>query len=161
MSLICPALLGSVRPTCVSIWLPAMLAALFIVSSPGRSLCREQGVEFAAAKPDVDASPDHLAGREMDIGRYYLSKRDNTAAINRFRTVVTQYHETKYVEEALGRLTESYQALGITREAQTAAAVLDRKFPDSRWSKDARDSLKVDGLQPLEDESSWISRAFK
>jgi outer membrane lipoprotein YfiO len=160
MSLIHPALVGSVRRRRVAASLPALLSALFILSSAGPGLSREQGVELADAA-NVDASPDHLAGREMDIGRYYLSKRDNTAAINRFRTVVTHYQQTKHVEEALGRLTDSYLALGNAKQAQTAAAVLGRKFPDSRWSRDARDELRSDGLQPHEDESSWISQAFR
>ena len=65
----------------------------------------------------------------MEIGRYYLNKKDFTGAINRFKVVVTQYQTTRHVEEALTRLTEAYMALGIVDEAQTAAAVLGHNFP--------------------------------
>ena len=73
----------------------------------------------------------------MEIGRYYLNKRDFIGAINRFKVVVTHYQTTRHVEEALERLTEAYIALGIIDEAQTAAAVLGHNFPDSPWYKDA------------------------
>ena len=69
----------------------------------------------------------------MQIGRYYLNRKDYTGAINRFKVVVTQYQTTRHVEEALERLTEAYMALGIVGEAQTAAAVLGHNFPDSKW----------------------------
>ncbi|HXT09607.1 MAG TPA: outer membrane protein assembly factor BamD, partial [Roseiarcus sp.] len=88
-------------------------------------------------------------------------KRDYTAAINRFKTVVTQYQTTRHVEEALERLTEAYMAIGIVGEAQTAAAVLGHNFPDSRWYKDAYNLVKSGGLEPSENQGSWISRAFK
>ena len=73
----------------------------------------------------------------MQVGRYYLEQRDYLAAINRFKTVVTQYQTTRHVEEALERLAEANMALGLTGEAQTAAAVLGHNFPDSPWYKDA------------------------
>ena len=88
----------------------------------------------------IEVARDQLAGKEMDVGRYYLEKRDYTGAINRFKIVVTQYQTTRHVEEALMRLTEAYMALGIVGEAQTAAAVLGHNFPDSRWYKDAYSS---------------------
>ena len=102
-----------------------------------------------------------LAGREMEVGRYYLEKRNYTAAINRFRDVVAKYQTTRHVEEALMRLAEAYMALGITAEAQTAAAVLGHNFPDSPWYKDAHTLLRSGGLEPREDAGSWISRSFK
>jgi outer membrane protein assembly factor BamD len=80
------------------------------------------------AKKKIDMARDQLAGKEMSIGRYYMQKRDYTAAINRFKTVVTQYQTTRHVEEALERLTEAYMAIGIVSEAQTAAAVLGHNF---------------------------------
>ena len=80
---------------------------------------------------------DQIAGKEMQIGRYYLERREYLAAVNRFKTVVEQYQTTRHVEEALHRLTESYLALGIVPEAQTAAAVLGHNFPDSEWYKDS------------------------
>ena len=88
--------------------------------------------EYAtSAKQKIEVARDQLAGKEMEIGRYYLTKKDYTGAINRFKVVVTKYETTRHVEEALMRLTESYMALGIVDEAQTAAAVLGHNFPDS------------------------------
>ena len=118
--------------------------------------------EYAvSAKAKLEGARDQLAGKEMNIGRYYMQKRDYTAAINRFKTVVTQYQTTRHVEEALERLTEAYLAIGIVGEAQTAAAVLGHNFPDSRWYKDAYNLVKSGGLEPSENQGSWISRAFK
>src|ERR1700675_2660350 len=118
--------------------------------------------EYAvAAKAKLEAARDQLAGKEMNIGRYYLDQRNYTAAINRFKTVVTQYQTTRHVEEALARLTEAYMAIGIVGEAQTAAAVLGHNFPDSRWYKDAYNLVKFGGLEPSENKGSYISRAFK
>jgi outer membrane protein assembly factor BamD len=104
---------------------------------------------------------DQLAGKEMQIGRYYLERREYTAAINRFKTVVTQYGNTRQVEEALYRLTSAYYAIGVVSEAQTAAAVLGHNFPDSTWYKDAYTLLESKGLAPSENKSSWISKAFQ
>ena len=103
---------------------------------------------------------DQIAGKEMQIGRYYLERREYLAAVNRFRTVVEEYQTTRHVEEALHRLTESYLALGIVPEAQTAAAVLGHNFPDSEWYQDSYKLLSKGGLQPAENKGSWISRAF-
>ena len=118
--------------------------------------------EYAnSAKQKLEGARDQLAGKEMDIGRYYMSKRDYAAAINRFKTVVTRYQTTRHVEEALARLTEAYMAIGIVGEAQTAAAVLGHNFPDSRWYKDAYNLVKSGGLEPTENKGSWISKSFK
>lgn len=118
--------------------------------------------EYAiSAKEKVQVARDQLAGKEMNVGRYYLEKKDYTGAINRFKVVVTQYQTTRQVEEALMRLTEAYMALGITHEAQTAAAVLGHNFPDSPWYKHAYERVKGAGLEPNENRGSWISRAFK
>jgi outer membrane protein assembly factor BamD len=118
--------------------------------------------EYAlAAKAKLEGARDQLAGKEMEIGRYYMQKRDYTAAINRFKRVVTQYQTTRHVEEALARLTECYLAIGIVGEAQTAAAVLGHNFPDSKWYKDAYNLVKSNGLEPSENQGSYISRAFK
>ncbi|SFK23504.1 outer membrane protein assembly factor BamD [Methylocapsa palsarum] len=103
---------------------------------------------------------DQLAGKEMLVGRYYLNQRNFPAAINRFREVLAKYQTTRHAEEALMRLTEAYLALGIPNEAQTAAAVLGHNFPDSIWYKDAYALLQTDGLQPHEDQGSWISKSF-
>jgi len=113
------------------------------------------------AKQKLEGARDQLAGKEMDVGRYYMEKRDYAAAINRFKTVVTRYQTTRHVEEALARLTEAYMAIGIVGEAQTAAAVLGHNFPDSRWYKDAYNLVKSGGLEPTENKGSWISKSFK
>jgi outer membrane protein assembly factor BamD len=118
--------------------------------------------EYAvSAKAKIEAARDQLAGREMNVGRYNLQKRNFTGAINRFKTVVTQYQTTRHVEEALARLTEAYMAIGIVSEAQTAAAVLGHNFPDSPWYKDSYNLVKSGGLEPNEDRGSYISKAFK
>ena len=118
--------------------------------------------EYAtSAKKKLEGARDQLAGKEMEIGRYNLDKRNYTGAINRFKTVVTQYQTTRHVEEALARLTEAYLAIGVVGEAQTAAAVLGHNFPDSRWYKDAYNLVKSGGLEPSENKGSYISRAFK
>jgi len=118
--------------------------------------------EYAAsAKKKLDIAKDQLAGKEMTVGRYYMDKRDYTGAINRFKVVVTQYQTTRHVEEALMRLTEVYMTLGIVGEAQTAAAVLGHNFPGSTWYKEAYALVKTGGLEPKENEGSWISRSFK
>jgi outer membrane protein assembly factor BamD len=119
--------------------------------------------EYAiSAQKKITMARDQLAGKEMDVGRFYLNKRDFIGAINRFKVVVTQYQTTRHVEEALMRLSECYVALGIINEAQTAAAVLGHNFPDSAWYKDAYRLVKTAGGEPTtEDKGSWISRAFQ
>jgi outer membrane protein assembly factor BamD len=118
--------------------------------------------EYAvSAKTKLEGARDQLAGKEMDIGRYNLQKRNYIAAINRFKIVVTQYQTTRHVEEALARLTEAYMAIGIVGEAQTAAAVLGHNFPDSRWYQDAYNLVRSGGLEPSENRESYISIAFK
>ena len=114
-------------------------------------------VEDAQAK--IRFARDQLAGKEMQIGRYYLERKEYLAAIQRFRTVVEQYSNTNQVEEALARLTETYYAMGIVQEAQTAAAVLGRNYPDSQWYADSYKLLQSGGVEPRENKGSWISRA--
>jgi outer membrane protein assembly factor BamD len=114
-------------------------------------------VEDAQAK--IRFARDQLAGKEMQIGRYYLERKEYLAAIQRFRNVVEQFPNTNQVEEALARLTEAYYAMGITEEAQTAAAVLGRNYPDSQWYADSFKLLKGNGVEPRENRGSWISRA--
>ncbi len=118
--------------------------------------------EYAvSARQKMDVARDQLAGKEMAVGRYYQEKKDYTGAINRFKVVVTKYQTTRHVEEALMRLTESYMALGIVEEAQTAAAVLGHNFPDSDWYRHAYTLVKSGGVEPSENRGSWISKAFK
>lgn len=104
---------------------------------------------------------DNLAAAEMEVGRYYLKQKNFVGAINRFKTVAAEYQTTAHVEEALMRLTECYMALGITNEAQTAAAVLGHNFPESKWYKDAYVLLQSGGLAPRQDDESWIAKAWK
>ncbi len=112
-------------------------------------------------KKRIKIAKDTLAAAEMNVGRYWQKKGNYLAAINRFKTVVTDYQQTADVEEALMRLTECYMALGVVNEAQTAAAVLGHNFPDSPWYKDAYALLQSGGAAPREDNSSWISQAWK
>ena len=112
------------------------------------------------AKLKIDLTRDHLAGKEMNVGRYYLNRGQYVAAINRFRTVIEGYQRTSHVPEALHRLTESYLALGVESEAQTAAAVLGHNFPRSAWYNDSYGLLRGRNLEPSEDRKSWISRVW-
>src|SRR6202161_4518590 len=107
------------------------------------------------AKKKIDMARDQLAGKEMEVGRFYMKKRDFTGAINRFKVVVTHYQTTREVEEALERLTEAYIALVILDEALTAAALLGHNFPDSPWYKDAFRLVTSAGGQPTENKDSW------
>jgi outer membrane protein assembly factor BamD len=104
---------------------------------------------------------DSLAAAEMIVARSYLNKKQYLAAKNRFEVVAREHQNTAHVEEALMRITEVNMALGLREEAQNAAAVLGHNFPDSPWYKDAYTLLATDGLQPREDSSSWLSRAWK
>jgi outer membrane protein assembly factor BamD len=108
----------------------------------------------------IDLTIDHIAGKEMAVGRYYLTRGDYIGAINRFRIVVEQYQRTTQIAEALERLTEAYYALGIYREAKTAAAVLGANYPGSVWYKDSYKLLTEHHMTPVEDKGSWISKAF-
>ncbi|MHC8508560.1 MAG: outer membrane protein assembly factor BamD [Rhodospirillales bacterium] len=89
------------------------------------------------AKVKVDLTYDHLAGKEMEIGRYYQTSGHYLAAINRFKTVVDRHQTTTHVPEALHRLAESYYTLGMTEEAARAAAILGHNYPGSDWYIDA------------------------
>jgi outer membrane protein assembly factor BamD len=117
--------------------------------------------EYAAdARAKIDVARDQLAGKEMQIGRYYLERHEYLAAVNRFRFVVQEYQTTRHIEEALERLVEAYLALGLVQDAQTAAAVLGHNFPDSQWYKDSYAQLAKVGVIPEEHKGSWVSRAF-
>ena len=108
----------------------------------------------------IDLTNDHLAGKEMTVGRYYLFQGNYVGAINRFRIVVEQYQRTSQIAEALERLTEAYYALGLYGEAKTAAAVLGHNYPGSEWYQNAYDLLQKKNMKPEENKDSWISRAF-
>jgi outer membrane protein assembly factor BamD len=113
------------------------------------------------ARNRIKITTDMLAAAEMKVARYYLEQHNYLAAVNRYRVVITNYQTTAHVEEALMRVAEAYMALGIKPEAQTATAVLGHNFPDSKWYQYAYRLLKSDGLEPHEDRSSWISRAWR
>jgi len=118
--------------------------------------------EYAVqAREKVEIARDQLAGKEMEIGRYYLSKKQYLASINRFKLVVTDYQTTRHIEEALHRLTESYYALGLVSEAQTAAAILGHNYPDSPWYKNSYSLLSAGGYEPEVNEGSWLSQVFR
>ena len=104
------------------------------------------------AKLKLDLTRDHLAGKEMQIGRYYLKQRHYLAAINRFKTVVADFQSTTHVPEALHRLAEAYVALGIQLEAQKVAAVLGHNFPGSNWYADSYALVEGKLTKPQEDD---------
>jgi outer membrane protein assembly factor BamD len=101
------------------------------------------------AKLKLDLTRDHLAGKEMTIARFYLGQKNYIAAINRFRSVISQYQTTTHAAEALHRLTESYLALGLVAEAQRNAAVLGYNYPGSSWYQYSYDLLQEVGATPL------------
>jgi outer membrane protein assembly factor BamD len=94
----------------------------------------------------LDLVRDHLAGKEMAVGRYYMERGQYLAGINRFKNVVDQYQTTTHVPEALERLTESYVALGIYPEAERTASVLGYNYPGSPWYQDAYNLLTSKGI---------------
>jgi len=108
----------------------------------------------------IDLALDHLAGKHMDIGRFYQNRSEYLAAINRFRTVIERYQTTTHVPEALHRLVECYLAMGIVDEAKATAAVLGHNFPGSEWYIDSYALLTGENLYPEESDSSWISGIF-
>ena len=118
--------------------------------------------EYAVdARGKLEVAEDQLAGKEMEIGRYYLTKRQYLAAVNRFKTVVSDYQTTRHIEEALHRLTESYYSLGLVSEAQTSAAILGHNYPDSQWYKDSYALLSQGGYEPQVNEGNWLSRMYR
>jgi outer membrane protein assembly factor BamD len=94
------------------------------------------------AKLKVELTYNHLAGKEMNIGRYYLNQGNYLAAINRFKAVIENYQTTTHVPEALHRLTEAYRALGIEDEARKTASVLGHNFPGSEWYVDSYELIE-------------------
>jgi outer membrane protein assembly factor BamD len=113
------------------------------------------------AQLKLDMTRDHLAGKEMAIGRFYQKDHNYIAAINRFRNVLRDYQTTSHTPEALHRLTETYLALGVDTEAQSAAAVLGYNYPGNKWYQRSYDLLQTKDLKPKVDEGSWMSRAVK
>ncbi len=112
------------------------------------------------ARDKMAIAVDQLAGKEMSVGRYYEGNGQYAAAINRFRNVVDHFQTSSHIEEALFRLTECNLALGLTAEAQTAAAVLGHNYPSSPWYKEAYDLLQKQGLEPKVNAQSPLATAL-
>jgi outer membrane protein assembly factor BamD len=113
------------------------------LESLGEVMRRYPGTPYADdARIKVDLVRDHLAGKEMEIGRFYQRRRQWLAAVVRFRAVVDEYQTTSHAPEALMRLTESYLALGVPQEAQRAAAVLGANYPNTRWYQRAYELMQ-------------------
>ena len=110
----------------------------------------------------MDLTRDHLAGKHMSIGRFYLSGGEYLAAINRFRIVIKNFQTTSHVPEALHRLVEAYLALGVVDEAQANAAVLGYNYPGSEWYADSYALLTgVDVMPDEEGDQGWVSRTWE
>ncbi|MDP3959288.1 MAG: outer membrane protein assembly factor BamD [Pseudorhodobacter sp.] len=141
---------------------------------------RDQGLTFQALQalravieeyPDTeyarsailkfDMAFDHLAAKEMEIGRYYLKKGHYTAAINRFRVVVQDFQTTTHTAEALHRLVEAYLALGLTDEAQTAGAILGYNYQSSPFYEDSFKLLTGRGLEMKAKGDSWLAKIYR
>ncbi|MCI0754246.1 outer membrane protein assembly factor BamD [Teichococcus vastitatis] len=115
------------------------------------------------ARLKMDLARDHLAGREMNIGRFYQSRGLYTAAIGRFRRVVDEFQTTNHVPEALHRLTEIYLALGLTDEARKSASVLGYNYPGSSWYQDSYALLADRGIEtdgPAASRPGFFARAW-
>jgi outer membrane protein assembly factor BamD len=141
---------------------------------------RDQGLTFQALQalrevieqyPDTeyarsailkfDLAFDHLAAKEMEIGRFYLRGKHYTAAINRFRVVVEQFQTTTHTPEALHRLVECYLSLGLTNEAQTAGAILGYNFQSTEWYQDSYRLLTGKGLEPRVRGDGWLATIYR
>jgi outer membrane protein assembly factor BamD len=113
------------------------------LDSLGELVRRYPSTRYAAdARLKVDLVRDHLAGKEMEIGRFYQRRRQWLASVVRFRTVIDEYQTTSHVPEALMRLTESYLALGVPEEAKKAAAVLGANYPNTDWYERAYELVR-------------------
>ncbi len=110
------------------------------------------------AKFKRDLTLDHLAGKEMTVGRYYQRRGELNAAINRFRTVIQDHQTTTHVPEALHRLVEIYTTLGLKDEATRVAAVLGTNYPGSRWYQDSFALLDPQQRARIADQRSWVDR---
>ncbi|SHH74697.1 outer membrane protein assembly factor BamD [Cognatishimia maritima] len=108
-----------------------------------------------------DLAFDHLAAKEMEIGRYYLKRDQFAASVNRFRAVVEDFHTTTHTPEALHRLVEAYLSLGLTDEAQTAGAILGHNFRSTEWYEDSYQLLTNNGLQPRAKGDGWLASIYR
>jgi outer membrane protein assembly factor BamD len=120
------------------------------------------GSEYAKSSIlKFDLAFDHLAAKEMEIGRYYLKRANYTAAINRFRVVVEDFQTTSHTPEALHRLVEAYISLGLTDEAQTAGAILGFNYQASEWYEASFKLLTERGLVAEAQGTGWLSTIYR
>lgn len=118
--------------------------------------------EYAAASVQkFDLAFNHLAAKEMEIGRYYLKRGNFLAASNRFRTVVEDFQTTTHTPEALHRLVESYLSLGLTDEAQTAGAILGYNYQSSEWYEASYVLLTGQGLGAVSVGDNWLASIYR
>ncbi|MGB7241731.1 MAG: outer membrane protein assembly factor BamD [Sulfitobacter sp.] len=108
-----------------------------------------------------DLAFDHLAGKEMEVGRYYLRRDHYTSAINRFRVVVEDFQTTSHTPEALHRLVEAYLSLGLTNEAQTAGAILGYNYKSTDWYEDSYKLLTGQGLKLEAAGDGWLRQVYR
>ncbi len=118
--------------------------------------------EYArAAILKFDLAFDHLAAKEMEIGRYYLKRNHFAAAVNRFRVVAEDFQTTSHTPEALHRLVEAYLSLGLTDEAQTAGAILGYNYGSTEWYADSYALLTGQGLEARSIGDNWLSAIYR
>jgi outer membrane protein assembly factor BamD len=113
------------------------------------------------AQLKIDLTLDHLAGKEMEVGRYYLKRGHYSAAINRFRVVVDKYETTSQTPEALHRLVEANLALGLEKEALASAAVLGHNFPGSDWYANSYALLTGRHVIPEQDGGGFLAKVYR
>lgn len=108
-----------------------------------------------------DLTYDHLARKEMDVGLFYLKRKQYSAAINRFRIVIEDFQTTSHTPEALHRLVECYLSLGLYKEAETAAAILGHNYQSSEFYRDSYELLNQKGLVPDIEKKSWLNKFYQ
>ena len=108
-----------------------------------------------------DLAYDHLARKEMDVGLFYLKRKQYSAAINRFRIVIEDFQTTSHTPEALHRLVECYLSLGLYKEAETAAAILGHNYQSSEFYRDSYELLNQKGLVPDIEKKSWLNKFYQ
>jgi outer membrane protein assembly factor BamD len=115
----------------------------------------------SSATLKFDLAFDHLAAKEMEVGRYYLRRDHYAASINRFRVVVEDFQTTSHTAEALHRLVEAYLSLGLTDEAQTAGAILGYNFRSTDWYEDSYKMLTGRGLKLEAAGDNWLKQVYR
>ena len=108
-----------------------------------------------------DLAFDHLAAKEMEIGRFYLKRNHFAASVSRFRIVVEDFQTTSHTPEALHRLVESYLSLGLINEAQTAGAILGFNYQSTEWYADSYALLTRQGLEPVSIGDHWLAAIYR